>query len=118
FLAANPFVRRLYPNALTRHPRPIVEWPRRDILRPAKAVLEAVLSLPAPAIEAVCRLLYGWYLRRCAQSWQSHEQVRLDVDFLKLHTRSHRASVLDRFERAMDDAWRRASRAAPRAAAR
>jgi hypothetical protein len=42
----------------------------------------------------------------------------LDPDVLKLHTRSHRHSVLDRFDRAVADAWRRANRPAARAASR
>jgi len=42
----------------------------------------------------------------------------LRADYLKLHTQSHRRSVLDRFERAMHDALHRAADAvAPRAAA-
>jgi len=32
-----------------------------------------------------------------AASWRSPEQVRLEDDCLKLHTQSHRQSILDRF---------------------
>jgi hypothetical protein len=117
FLAANPFVRRLYPNALAWHPHRVVDWPPGGFLQWMKAVLEIALRLPSPWIEAGCRRLYRWYLRRRAAAWESPEQVRLDPDFLKLHTRSHRHSVLDRFERAVADAWRRANRSRDRAVA-
>jgi hypothetical protein len=118
FLAANPFVRQLYPNALAWHPHRLVDWPRRGLLQSLKPLLELALGVPSPLIEDACRHLYGWYLRRRAAGWRSPEQVKLDTDFLKLHTRSHRHSVLDRFERAVADAWRRANRPAARAAAR
>jgi len=117
FVAANPFVRRFYPNALAWHPKPIVDWPpRRRAWLVVKRALEAVLALPSPVLEAACRRAYRWYLRRRAPTWQSPEQVRLDDDFLKLHTRSHRVSVMDRFDQAMDQAWRRAERPRSRVA--
>jgi hypothetical protein len=118
FLAANPFVRRLYPNALAWHSDRILDLPRRGALQWLKRVLEPALALPSPLIEAACRRLYSWYLRRRAGGWRSPEGVKLDPDFLKLHTRSHRHSVLDRFERAVADAWRRANRTGTRSAAR
>ena len=118
FLTANPFVRRLYPNALAWQPHRIVDWPQRGLLPSLKAVMEMALRLPSPMIEAVCRRLYRWYLGRQAGTWQSPAQVRLDPDFLKLHTHSHRHDVLDRFEQAVADAWRRANRVSPRAATR
>ena len=59
-----------------------------------------MLGVPAPVIEAVCRRAYAWHLRRRAASWQSPE--RLQSDYLKLHTRSHRHEVLDRFEATVD----------------
>ena len=118
FLAANPFVRRLYPNALAWHPHRLVDLPERGLLPSLKRGLELVLALPSPLIERACRRLYGWYLRRRAGGWRSPEQVMLDPDVLKLHTRSHRHSVLDRFDHAVGDAWRRAHRPAARVAAR
>lgn len=96
-LAANPFVRRFYPNfheascdghLLRRHPV-------SDVL---KRGTEWLLALPWIGVEAFCRSAYSWYLRRQAGSWESPDQVRLDRDCLKLHTRSHRRSVLERFE--------------------
>jgi hypothetical protein len=103
FIAANPFVTQWYPNAL--RPRAVED------ARPSrtKRVLERVLNVAAPALEAMSRAVYGRHLRRRAQSWRSPEQVRLRSDYLKLHTRSHRQSILDRFEHAMDEALARAA---------
>ncbi|HYM24763.1 MAG TPA: hypothetical protein VEU08_16210 [Vicinamibacterales bacterium] len=85
-LAANPFVGRFYPNAVDRADDGLDRGRR---------------SRPAGLIERACRGLYGWYLRRKARSWRSPEQVRLGDDCLKLHTRSHRAAITDRFEGAV-----------------
>jgi hypothetical protein len=60
FVAANPFVKRFYPN---RSPRPST-----DFLLPitgagvCKSLLEALLRPVAPLIEALCRRV--WHLRR------------------------------------------------------
>ena len=118
FVAANPFVRRFYPNAVRRHAAAPIAWPRSRAVEALKSVLEIALTLPAPILERACRRLYGWYLKRRAGSWQSPDQVALQTDYLKLHTRSHRHSVMARFDAAMDVAWRRANRPARRAAAR
>jgi hypothetical protein len=102
FRAANPFVSRCYPNSGIRGPQaPLVSagGPWCDL---AKRTIEAVLRLPGPIIEAVCRRAYAWHLRRRAGSWRSPDQVRLQSDYLKLHTRSHRHAVLDRFEATVD----------------
>ncbi len=117
FVAANPFVKRFYPNAGALHARmPFAgERPALSLL---KRVLEWILWLPSPLIEWTCRHLYAWHLRRRARSWRSPDQVRLQSDYLKLHTQSHRQRVLERFEQAMDDACRRAAhQPAPRLAA-
>jgi hypothetical protein len=111
FVAANPFVRRFYPN---RSPRAengfaIPAGRARVFL---KRALEWLLALPSPALEAACRRAYGWHLARRSGSWQSPEQVRLQPDYLKLHTRSHRQSVLERFDERVDDAMGRGERAA------
>jgi hypothetical protein len=120
-LSANPFVARFYPNFersepgaspfqldLTQHPAP------GTLLR-LKTALEAVLSRPSLIVELACRHAYGSYLRRRAGSWPSPEQVRLRADCLKLHTRSHRRSILDRFERAVREAIERAEQTTPSA---
>ena len=118
FRAANPFVARCYPNSRTRAQQaPPVDVRGRG-LDIVKRVLETVLIVPAPLIERVCRWAYAWHLRRRAGSWRSPDQVQLQADYLKLHTQSHRLSVLDRFDAAVDRALVDATReTAPRAAA-
>jgi hypothetical protein len=103
-VAANPFVARFYPNA-ARPRRVGREAPPRR-----KRVAESLLRAASPAIESASRALYGWYLRRRSRSWRSPEQVHLESDYLKLHTRSHRQSILERFDAAMHDALDRAAR--------
>ena len=118
FRAANPFVAVCYPNSGARAAqRPLVNVHGRGLAR-VKRLLEIALSVPSPLIEAVCRRAYAWHLRRRAGSWRSPEQVRLQPDYLKLHTRSHRQDVLDRFDAAVDRALTHAARdTAPRAVA-
>jgi hypothetical protein len=118
FIAANPFVRRCYPNAARRLVQPPIEWRRNRLLDGMKSILEVILELPSPLIEAACRNLYRWHLKRRSRLWRSPDQVRLQRDYLKLHTRSHRQSVLERFDAAVDLAIHRANREATRAAAR
>jgi hypothetical protein len=117
FLAANPFVTRFYPNAQQHRPEPLAlhGWSRGFF--GVKTMMEVALRLPAPLIEAGCRRLYAWHLRRRASSWRSPDQVRLQSDYLKLHTQSHRHSVLDRFDAAVDQAVRGADYDSPRAIA-
>ena len=118
FLAANPFVTRFYPNAGAHRPEPsVLEGSTRGFFG-IKSLLELALRAPSPIIEAGCRRLYAWHLRRRASSWRSPDQVRLQSDYLKLHTRSHRHSVMDRFDTAVADAAQRAEfETAPRAIA-
>jgi hypothetical protein len=99
-LARNPFVQRFYPNF---HAPDVGSLPFRPsrALQVAKRTLEWLLTGPAFAAERVCRKAYRGYLLRRAARWQSPEQVRLEDDCLKLHTQSHRHSVLSRFERAV-----------------
>ena len=105
FVTANPFVTLCYPNRpVRRHEsagRSLVRPPGRGLAR-IKALAELVLCVPSPLIEATCRRLYAWHLRRRANLWRSPDQVRLQSDYLKLHTRSHRHSVLDRFQATVD----------------
>ena len=103
FIAANRFVTRLYPNSARPHVAAIDREP------PFKRLVETLLRPASPAIEAISRTLYGWYLRRKARSWRSPEQVRLRSDCLKLHTRSHRQSIMERFDAAMQEALDRAA---------
>jgi hypothetical protein len=118
FLTANPFVARIYPNASAETTPPVPVDVGGRGLAAMKAGLEVALNIPSPLIERICRALYAWHLGRRAASWRSPDQVRLRSNYLKLHTQSHRRSVLDRFDAAMDDAWQSATRTAvPRAAA-
>jgi hypothetical protein len=113
FLDANPFVMRFYPNARTHgvggpdalaplNGRTPTRWSR--VLMGVKTMMEVALRLPAPLIEASCRRLYAWHLRRRSPSWRSPDQVRLQSDCLKLHTQSHRRSVTERFDTAVAQA--------------
>jgi hypothetical protein len=97
-LAANPFVFRFYPNF---HAADAASLPFQTgrALPALKAALEPLLAPLAPLAELACRVLYRWHLRRRAATWRSPEQVRLQTDCLKLHTQSHRQSVLARFDR-------------------
>jgi hypothetical protein len=102
-VAANPFVGRFYPNfhvtgssSVAMRRMRLVSW--------AKAAIERLAALPSLAVESICRRVYSAYLKRQSSTWRSPEQVRLEDDCLKLHTRSHRQSVLERFDRAVRDA--------------
>jgi hypothetical protein len=102
FLEANSFVKGFYPNFAG--PRP-ASPPAR------KPFVERILSLGiAPLAERVARGLYGWHLRGRAATWRSRDQVRLETECLKLHTTSHRAETLDRYEAAVGAALRSATK--------
>ena len=106
FVAANPFVVRFYPNFHDAGSPPLPFRPMRR-LAGIKRVAETLLALPWQGLEWTCRTAYRSYLRRKSSSWISPEQVKLDDDCLKLHTHSHRQSVLERFERIVDEAFGR-----------
>ena len=100
FVKSNNFVRNIYPNF--ELPAYAPSEPRRG--RP-RSVTETLLSLgPAQIAERAARSLYEWHLRRHSAGWQSSDQVRLEAECLKLHTSSHRASILARFDAAMEKA--------------
>ena len=99
FIEANPFVRAFYPN---------FELPKTHDPRP-KTLLERILSVgPAAIVEKAARWIYARHLARKSSSWQSHDQVRLEPECLKLHTSSHRRETLARYEAAVDAAVRHA----------
>lgn len=100
FLDANPFVAQFYPNAGTPPAAGFAFEPDRRLER-VKAALEIALARPSRTVESACRRAYRWYLRRRSASWRSPEQVRLQADYLKLHTQSHRHAVLNRFDAAL-----------------
>jgi len=95
-LLANPFVVEHYPNFHSSSNRALLRRQSR-IGSATKRILEQLLALPCRLVEWGCRRSYGAYLTRRAKTWQSPEQVRLEPDCLKLHTQSHRRSVLQRF---------------------
>ena len=94
FINANPFVRQFYPNFAVGEPK---------TSRPQD------LETSIPVFEKVARWIYGRHLARKSASWQSRDQVRLEPECLKLHTSSHRAETLRRFEMAVDAAVRHAN---------
>jgi len=98
FVKSNAFVRSIYPNfELDEGPKPQAPSP--------KPLIERFLSFgPAQIAERISRVSYGWYLRRRAGTWQSKDQVRLEPECLKLHTSSHRAETMARFDGAMEKA--------------
>ena len=98
FVAANPFVARFYPN-FHEAASPALPFHRTRMFDGVKRGVEMALAWPWNGLETVCRIAYRTYLRRQAASWQSPEQVRLEDDCVKLHTRSHRKTVMERFER-------------------
>jgi hypothetical protein len=100
FVAANPFVGEIYPN-FRPSDEPAFGFRQPAAVVKAKAAVEWALHLPSAGVEALCRSAYGWHLRRRAPSWRSPGQVRLERDCLKLHTRSHRHSILERFDSAV-----------------
>lgn len=119
FVNANPFVGEIYPNfAVGRPDGPIGEQPdTRPVLRALKPLVERVLSIGlAQAAERTARVIYGWHLNRRAVSWQSRDQVRLEPECLKLHTSSHRAAALARYDAAVAEVLRRSHEREPLAA--
>ena len=104
FVGANPFVREIYPNFA------LEPEPRKPQAASPKPVIEQVLSLGIASVwERAARAIYGWHLNRRAATWQSRDQVRLDAECLKLHTCSHRAAALARYDAAVTEALRRAA---------
>jgi hypothetical protein len=100
FVEANPFVSRFYPNFRVS-PLKRRRTALQQVIRGAKRTVELALAAPSVAVEALCRRAYRAYLTRRASTWDSPDQVRLEADCLKLHTRSHRHSVLSRFDDAV-----------------
>ena len=95
FVTQNGFVHAFYPNF------EIGLQPSAIGSRRAPWLERALSCGPAQVAERVSRALYCWHLRRKAATWQSRDQVRLEPECLKLHTSSHRASTLRKFDAAM-----------------
>jgi hypothetical protein len=110
FIDANPFVRVFYPNfqasavsdqlsAVSHQLSAVSRQPSAVSRRPA---IEQVLSLGiAPLFEKASRWIYRRHLARKSATWRSRDQVRLEPECLKLHTSSHRAETLQRFDAAV-----------------
>ncbi|MGE5245806.1 MAG: hypothetical protein ACM3SQ_16405 [Betaproteobacteria bacterium] len=103
FVAANPFVQRFYPSFSPADAPPFPFSLGAGNHRLTRA-LEWLLAIPSLAAEPVCRRAYAWYLRRRAAAWTSPDGVRLEPDAVKLHTASHRRTVLERFDAAVGHA--------------
>lgn len=104
FIDANPFVSAFYPNFDSGRPSG----------HRAIGQSERVLNFGfAPLFERLSRWIYGRHLTRKAWSWQSRDQVRLEPECLKLHTTSHRADTMARFETAMARATENQRETAP-----
>jgi hypothetical protein len=101
-LDANPFVREYYPNFYAPGAGHL-RLRQSLLLRGLKAAAEQMLAWPWAVAERICRAGYRAYLRRRAGTWDSPEQVRLEDTVLKLHTRSHRRDILNRFESAVHE---------------
>jgi hypothetical protein len=100
---ANPFIQRVYPNFHIPD-RKLRRTVAQRIALFVKPALERLLQWPSAAAEWLCHASYRAYLLRRSASWKSPEQVRLEPDCLKLHTQSHRRSILERFDRAVRSA--------------
>jgi hypothetical protein len=123
FLAANPFVRRTFPNFeparhRDRYPEVSPSW--------SKEVLEAILCWgPGAAGESVSRIVFGRYLRSKAGRREDAARdpfdagdVVLETTRIKLHLRSHRHAAISALEAEAPPATPRAGRSAGGSVAR
>jgi hypothetical protein len=103
FLGASPFVLEFYPHFTIRA---APDLPRPGfVLRGLKTALEWLLLPGTGSLEEwLCKKIYRTHLLRRSQSWISPEEVNLEDDSLKLHTRSHRKRILEDFEQLLGDA--------------
>ncbi|MBI1876367.1 MAG: hypothetical protein HYZ58_14235 [Acidobacteria bacterium] len=102
----NEFVFDFYPNFFPpagTHPMLAPGVVARGLKRCAEWILAPG---PGRLLEALCHRLYERHLRAQAGSWRSPDQVALEAEYLKLHTHSHRALVLERFDRETARAFR------------
>lgn len=103
FWQKNPFVGRFYPSSEIRTSG--LDCRPGAVLSAGKRACEWILALGVGAVaDRLCRGAYSAYLRRKATGWSSPDQVVLGEDYLKLHTQSHRAKVLESFERGYSQA--------------
>jgi hypothetical protein len=96
FVDANPFVRAWYPNFTSGDSSAAGD---STPATSAKTLIEALLSIGvAPLCERIARAAYRRHLLKRSDTWVSREQVRLEAECLKLHTTSHRATTMARFD--------------------
>ena len=94
---SNQWVEELYPNSLPPRDNPGILG-ASPLLRTLKRWKEVLLSPGLAQIyEVLCRTFYRRYLLWKSPSWSTPEQVRLDLDVIKLHTQSHSAAVMHRY---------------------
>jgi len=97
FLEANGWLPSLFPNFWIGRAEDNRELVEAGGSKRREKILDAG---PAPLFERLARLLLGSYLRF---RWGGAPGVVLSRHRLKLHTRDHRARVMDAFERACAD---------------
>jgi glycosyltransferase involved in cell wall biosynthesis len=91
FIAANPFVRRCFPNFDAARHRGF--YPEIQVSR-SKVFFEALLRIgPIQILERFSRIVLGKYLSR---KIGQESDVQLDGRRLKLHLRSHKLAVLNK----------------------
>ena len=95
FVKSNAFVRRSYPNFESPEARK-TRRPKTQALTRARALARL---RPARRRRRAMVIRLASEAPRC--EWQSSDQVRLEPECLKLHTSSHRASTLAKFDAAM-----------------
>jgi hypothetical protein len=111
FRAANPFVQRYYPNWRRQSDAGFIV-PLGAVLPKIKRASEVLLAGAVSVLEWFCRQSYARHLRRRSRTWQSPDQVQLRPDYLKLHSSSHRRSVLERFDERVEEVIGQSERAA------
>ena len=93
FIAANPFVRRRFPNFQVQRHR---EMYAEIVARTGKRMLERVLRMgPVQILERFSRFVLSRYLCR---KRTPESEVQMDARHLKLHLRSHKPAVLEKFQ--------------------
>ena len=110
---SNQCVEELYPNSLPPRDNPGILG-ASPLLPTLKRWKEVLLSPGLAQIyEVLCRTFYRRYLLWKSPSWSTPEQVRLDLDVIKLHTQSHSAAVMHRYHSELQRVLKQISSAEP-----
>ncbi len=92
FIAANPFVRRRFPNFQIQRHR---EMYPEIVAGRGKQIIERVLRIgPVQVLERFSRFVLSRYLCR---KRTPESEVQLDARHLKLHLHSHKPAILEKF---------------------